>query len=603
MFLRPIHPLRLMLLCLLSLSLFSFAFALSSRPVAAFDSPITILSQSDTVHFPNYIDFSLTAVDNANPITSATIYITFKDTPYGGETEFPVTINHPAQRVTLNFRDDTSTTERFHSPGTPVQYYWVLQDNAMRQSVALPQDFTVVDTRFTWQHLSQGLLQVNWYNRPTSFGQLLLSRANDSLTHISQVLGSGLLRPINLWVYASNSDFHGALAPNSYEWVGGEADPYINTAFISAVDANDDTLVRDMPHELTHLVFHQLVSQGPIPPTWFDEGMAVYNQLYHEPDMRGRFQEALVTKSLLRLYTISDGFPANADQAYLAYAQSWDLIDYMYKTFGQAKMTLLIQKMNDSQSDFDQQLMASIGLDSLHLENQWRVHLGQSTILSPDQITPTAQPTAQPTPTAPTSTSDGTTPILVTTGVLLILLPILGIAAIFVYQRRKRQQQAQTALAAQGNHAANGQYFPQYPQSPYQPMPPNGQFSYTNPAEYSAARPPMPRPANPPQTYMPFFYPEAQQAFGAPPLSPSIPPTPPVNVPQQAQQVQQRPPISTNAPGFSWPTNFPTPDANGQQPVANGNGKGQGQGQPAPEPFGQFQERVFKQPGKQAPQE
>jgi hypothetical protein len=583
-----------MLLCLISLSLFSFAFALSSKPAAAADSPITILAQSDTVRFPNYIDFSLTAVDNANPITSATIYITFKDIPYAGANEYPVTISKPAQRVTLRFRDNTSTTEKFHSPGTPVQYYWVLQDSAMRQSVVLPQDFTIIDTRFSWQRLSQGLLQVNWYNRPASFGQLLLSKANASIAHISQVLGSGLLRPISLWVYASNSDFHGALAPNSYEWVGGEADPYISTAFISAVDANDDTLVRDMPHELTHLVSHQLVSQGPIPPTWFDEGMAVYNQLYHEPDMRGRFQEALVTKSLLRLYTISDGFPANADQAYLAYAQSWDLIDYMYKTFGQAKMTLLIQKMNNTQSDFDQQLTASIGLDSLHLENQWRVHLGQSTVLTPDQITPTAQPTVQPTPTVTTATTDGTTPILVTTGVLLILLPILGIVAIFVYQRRKRQQQAQTALAAQGNLATNGQYFPHYPQSPYQPMPPNGngQFSYTNPAGYGATRPP----ANPPQTYMPFSYPEAQQAFGTPPQSPSTPQTPPAPVPQQAPQ---QPPVSTNAPGFSWPTNYPTPDTSGQQPFVNGNG----QGQPAPEPFGLFQERVFKQPGKQAPQE
>ena len=592
MFLRPIHLLRLMLLCFISMLLFSFSFALSSKPASAFASPITILAQSDTVHFPNYIDFSLTAVDNADAITSATIYITFKDTPYAGETEFPVTISHPAQRVTLNFRDDTSNTQNFHSPGTPVEYYWMLQDSAMRQSVALPQDFTTIDTRFLWQHLSHGLLQVNWYNRPADFGQLLLNKANDSVTHISQLLGSGLLHPTNLWVYASNDDFHGALAPNSYEWVGGEADPYLKEAFISVIDANDDTLVRDMPHELTHLVFHQLIAQGPIPPTWFDEGMAVYNQLYHEPDMRARFEEALTTKSLIRLYNITDGFPADADQAYLAYAQSWDLIDYMYKTFGQAKMTLLIQKMNNSQTDFDQQLIASLGLDSLHLENQWRIHLGQSTVLTPDQITPTTQPTVQPTPTATVTVTDSTTPILVTTGALLIFLPILGIIAILVYQRRKRQQQAQAALATQGmpgNLAPNGQYFPS---PPYRPISSNGsgQFSYTNPAQYGAARPPI----HPPQTYMPIFYPEAEQAFGAPPQLPSIPQTPPAHMPQQIPQQQS---VSTNTPGFAWQTDFPASNANGISPSANG------QGQPAPEPFGQFQERVFKQPGKQAPQE
>ena len=602
MSLRPIYLLRLLLICIISISFFSFAF--SSKPASAFDSPIAILSQSDTVHFPAYIDFSLTAIDSTSPITSATIYITFKDVPYGGEMEYPVTINHPAQRISLNFRDDTSSTQNFHSPGTPVEYYWVLQDNALRQSVALPQDFTTIDTRFSWQHLSQGLLQINWYNRPTSFGQLLLSKANDSITHISQVLGGGMLHTINLWIYSSNSDFHGALAPNSYEWVGGEAHPYLNEAFISVVDANDDTLVRDMPHELTHLVFHQLVAQGPTPPIWFDEGMAVYNQLYHEPDMRARFQQALSTKTLLRLYTISDSFPADADQAYLAYAQSWDLIDYMYKTFGQSRMALLIQKMNNPQSDFDQELTAALGIDSLHLENQWRLHLGQSAILTPDQITPTAQPVVHPTPTV--ISTDNTTPILLTTGMLLIFLPILGIIAIFAYQRRKRQQQTQAALVAQniqGNLPLNGQNFPK---PPYRPIHPNsnGQFSYTNPAQYAQNGV-----AKPPQTYMPFFYPEAEQAFDTPaPTSQnsSSPQNlqsqqPPNSRPGQQAPKSQQHPISNNVPSFSWIADYPASKANGTQPYVNA--------QPSPEPseqpnqFDQFQERIHKQPAKQAPQE
>ena len=107
----------------------------------------------------------------------------------------------------------------------------------------------------------------------------MLNKASASIQHIGSVLGNGLQHPINLWIYASNDDFHGALAPGSYEWVGGEAHPWLNEAFISVEDSNDNTLVRDMPHELTHLVFHQLIAQGPIAPTWFDEGMAVYQSV------------------------------------------------------------------------------------------------------------------------------------------------------------------------------------------------------------------------------------------------------------------------------------------------------------------------------------
>jgi len=567
MSLRPIHLLRFLLLCLCSVSLFSFVF--SSKNAHAFDSPITIVAQTTTVHFPGSIDFTVTATDTANAITTATIYITYKDVPYGNAASYSVPISKPAQKLTLDYRNDTSHTSSFHSPGTPVEYYWVLQDSASRQFAEQPQDFTTVDTRYSWQHLSQGLLQVNWYNRPAAFGQLLLGKANDSITHISAVLGSGLRRQINLWVYASNGDFHGALAPNSYEWVGGEAHPFLNEAFISVIDVNDDTLIRDMPHELTHLVFHQLIVQGPIPPTWFDEGMAVYNQLYHEPDMQARFEQALSTHSLLRLYTITDGFPADADAAYLAYAQSWDLIRYMYRTFGQAKMTQLIQNMNNVQTDFDQQLTQAIGMDSLHLENQWRLQLGQSTVLTSDLVTPTPQPIVHPTQNV--TATDNTTPILITSGVLLILLPILGIVAIFAFQRRKRQRVV-AAQVAQGYMATNTGVQPYVPYAPNQPYPPfqaNGSSNYTNPAQYM------------PQTNIPFSYPVAESAFGGP-----------AQFPQQPQSPQ-------------WSAEWPTA-SNGQFAV-NGNNGNNGYysdtNEPPAEAFGSFQEGIQQQPRKQAPQE
>ena len=80
----------------------------------------------------------------------------------------------------------------------------------------------------------------------------------------------------------SDQDFHGSLAPGSYEWVGGEALPLLHEASIVVIDYSDHTLRRDMPHELTHLVFHELIAQGITPPTWFDEGLAVYNQDYRE---------------------------------------------------------------------------------------------------------------------------------------------------------------------------------------------------------------------------------------------------------------------------------------------------------------------------------
>lgn len=448
---RPIYFLRLLMLCLCGLFLLLTAF--SSKAFAA-SNPITITSQTNTVHFPGSIDFTMTANDRDLAITQATLFITFKDTPGAVPEQDNVAISHPAKSITLRWHENTGGNN-FHSPGTPVEYYWELQDGLNNQYFEPPQDFITIDTRFSWQHLSQGLLQVNWYNRSQDFGQVVLGRANTSLTHISQKLGGGLLHPINLWIYASNEDFHGALPPNSYEWVGGEAHAYLNEAFIRVADTEDYTLVRDMPHELTHLVFHQRIAQGPLPPTWFDEGLAVYNQFYHEPEMEFRFKEAVASHTLLRLSQISDKFPAAADKAYLAYGQSWNLIDYMYSTFGQARMTLLIQKMNNPQADFGEDLTQALGEDQLHLENQWRLHLNQSAILGPGQPTPAPKPSIQ-TSQLQSTTMDSTALLLVALGVLLILLPMAGIVALLAYQRRKRQQ----ILAVQLEEPPTIQYGP-----------------------------------------------------------------------------------------------------------------------------------------------
>src|SRR5947209_8549159 len=202
MSLRRMYFLRLMLLCFCCLLLLPSAF---SARALAYDDPIMITSQTDAVHFPAYIDFTISANDSVSPITQAMIYIAYKEMPNATPVEHNVTISRSARFMSLHWRENTGV-DNFHYAGTPVEYYWVLQDSLNHQYTEPPQDFTVLDTRFSWQHLTQGLLQVNWYKRPLSFGQILLDKAQTSLTHISQVLGvdycirsiSGCMRTISI---------------------------------------------------------------------------------------------------------------------------------------------------------------------------------------------------------------------------------------------------------------------------------------------------------------------------------------------------------------------------------------------------------------------
>ena len=73
---RCIHLIKFLQLFLCSFILLPVIF--SSRAYAAAD-PISVTAQTDVIHFPGSIDFSMKAKDTASPIIQATIYITYKN--------------------------------------------------------------------------------------------------------------------------------------------------------------------------------------------------------------------------------------------------------------------------------------------------------------------------------------------------------------------------------------------------------------------------------------------------------------------------------------------------------------------------------------------
>jgi hypothetical protein len=89
--------------------------------------------------------------------------------------------------------------------------------------------------------------------------------------------------------------------------------------------------------------------------------------------------------------------------------------------------------MNQPQNDFDQDLQQALGLDQIHLENQWRLSLNQPPILSPANQSTELHPRS-----ATVTLTDPEEPLLLSIGTLMIILPALGLGYLFVYQKRSR---------------------------------------------------------------------------------------------------------------------------------------------------------------------
>ena len=481
----PLRHLFRSLVLALCLCTFFLSPAVTPRHAHAqgLSSPITVTSRTYKVNFPDSIDLGVSATDPVSTIDKATLVIFLSEN--SPQELHGVLISRVGHTTSASWRENTSGGN-FVPPGSQVSYYWEFSDSAGNTLTDTQQQFSTTDTRFTWQHLSQGMLQVDWYKRPQDFGEVMLNQASASVKRISSLLGAGLIHPINLWVYEYYKDFHDSLGPNAYEWVGGVAFPALREASIVVASTSDDTLVRDMPHELTHLIFHQLSENRTGIPTWFDEGLAVYNQVYREPDMSLRFKKALAAHALLRLDDISAGFPSNADKAYLAYAESWNLVDYMYSTFGQLKMAQLIKLLGNPQTDFSGDLQQALGLDVLHLENQWLLHLKQPGIIPAAELTPTPQ-VATPLKQSVT-TSDTSFWLLIGLGVLLVLGSMCVLVVLVLYSVRRNRTAA--AQAAGQIHTGNPASWPQGNQPVVYPYP--DPSSYMHNSIYAQPSPPPP---------------------------------------------------------------------------------------------------------------
>jgi hypothetical protein len=123
-------------------------------------------------------------------------------------------------------------------------------------------------------------------------------------------------------------------------------------------------------------------------------------------------------------------------------------------------MAQLIKLMGNSQTVFDQDLQQALGVDELHLENQWHLFLGQPAVLTPGQITPTPQQAIQVKPAQDVSTNYTTFWLLIGLGVLLVLISLVGLIVLVIYSARHNQVKKEMAKAPsvanwqQGNQAS-----------------------------------------------------------------------------------------------------------------------------------------------------
>jgi len=385
---------------LLALILCLFLFLLSPVSVQAGDR-LTILDSSVEVDFPLKLNFSLSAESDVN-ITEIRLHYTVERMSYAQVTSEVYLEFAPATRVEAEWSWDMRKTGGL-PPGSTVGYWWTVEDAKDDRIETELTKVKVDDARYPWQSLTEGKVTLFWYEGDESFVRELMAAGQQVLVRLAEDTGAAPEKPVNIYIYASSQDLLGAMI-FPQEWTGGVA---FSRHGIIAIGIPPTQLAwgkRATVHELTHLVIHQATKNpfGDI-PTWLDEGLAVYmsGELDSSPpDDRAMVSSAAKQGRLMTLQTLSSSFPADSEQARLAYAQSGLIVEFIIKHYGKEAMAQLLEIFSKG-SLADDALKQALGVDTWGLDNAWRQNIGAPSVATPVPAggTPPAAGELTPAPT------------------------------------------------------------------------------------------------------------------------------------------------------------------------------------------------------------
>jgi len=353
---------------LLALVVCLFLSVLSPAPVQA-QGELAILNSSAMAIFPSQLNFSLSAQSNVN-ITDIRLCFTIDQDSFAevigeGYVEFT-----PSTAVDVSWALEMVKIGGL-PPGATVEYWWRVKDASGKRVETAPAQVRYDDTRYSWRSLTEGEVTIYWYEGDDSFARELMSATQQALGKLAENTGAYLEKPAELYIYASSEDLRGAMI-HPQEWTGGVA--FTRYSIMAIGIAPDDIYwgKTTIAHELTHLVIHQM-TLNPYNdlPTWLDEGLAMYNEGLLDPGFTSYLIGAITENRLISVQSLSSPFSAYAEEAYLSYAESYSLVEFLITTYGREKMLELLNTFREG-SGYDAALEKVYGFDMDGLDSLWR---------------------------------------------------------------------------------------------------------------------------------------------------------------------------------------------------------------------------------------
>jgi len=229
-----------------------------------------------------------------------------------------------------------------------------------------------------WKELKGKHFIVRYFGRndqPTA--KEILRRAEDYYSRIG--LKIGFTRYGNFWTWDDRTQIY--LYPDQASFVEGTGQPTWSTGFsdrdpflfesrvIATFNQEREFFDGLLPHEISHLVLHDYISEKRI-PIWFDEGIAQLFE-HHKSAQARRIMRALVKRRkyipLRQLMDLDIRSETDRKRVTIFYAQSLSIVEFLIDHYGQDAFRRLCRSMRDG-DNFETALRKATSNQLLSLE-------------------------------------------------------------------------------------------------------------------------------------------------------------------------------------------------------------------------------------------
>jgi hypothetical protein len=205
--------------------------------------------------------------------------------------------------------------------------------------------------------------------------QPLIADAPATRAELTEWLGQPVLSEVRVAVARTPGEMATLAPPNAPypDYAAGVAYPEIGLVLLTVkpVHPNSDHELNEVfRHELAHIALEDAVSGRPI-PRWFNEGFAVLASGETSYVRLHTLWTATVADNLLTLGQLERSFPAEENEANVAYAQAADVVRFLVRREEQHRFRGLVSRLRDGET-MDSALLNSYGEETATLESEWR---------------------------------------------------------------------------------------------------------------------------------------------------------------------------------------------------------------------------------------